>query len=349
MKLNFIDKILIIINSILIFFQMLLMGTFGDFHYFPLLNILVPIFALVNLIFFIYWIFIFKWPFILFIASLFIAHSDWSLLYKFPSNSISVSNGLKIMSFNVRLFNSYNWIGSDDIPDEIESFILKEDPDILCFQEFSFEKSPKFLNYKYRYIQSLTENGENGLSILSKYPLYNRGLINFENSNNGGIYSDLKYKNDTIRIYNLHFESLHLSLNDSINNTRHSEKIKKRLDHVVKKIRQSKSRQQIEKIFNIQEKQVMKFNEIQEKNNYLSIVCTDLNNNAFSKPYSLLTLNYIDSFAQKGSGFGTTYEISSIPFRIDFILVDPRIEVIRFETYDLSLSDHRPISAVVKL
>ncbi len=65
---------------------------------------------------------------------------------------------------------------------------------------------------------------------------------------------------------------MHLSLDDSINTTGHSEKIKKKLDHVVKKIRQSKSRQQIKKIFNIQEKQVMKFNEIQEKNNYVVVM-----------------------------------------------------------------------------
>ena len=139
MKLNFFDKILMLINLILIFAQMLIMGIFGDFHLFPLLNILVPIFALVNFIFFIYWIFIFKWPFILFISSLFFGYSDWLLLYKFPSNKISTSNGLKVMSFNVRLFNSYNWIDLDDIPDQIESFILRGS-DIIS-QDFSVEKS----------------------------------------------------------------------------------------------------------------------------------------------------------------------------------------------------------------
>ncbi len=348
MKLNFFHKILILVNSIFIFLQMLLIGTFGDFYHYPLLNILIPFFVLVNLIFFVYWIFVFKWPFILFIASLFFGYSNLILLYKFPSNSVSVSNGLKIMSFNVRLFNSYNWIESDDIPNKIESFILKEDPDVLCFQEFSLEASPKFLNYKYRHVQSLTKNGENGLSILSKYPLYNKSLIDFENSDNGGIYSDLKYKNDTIRIYNLHFESLHLSSNDSIIQREYSEEITKRLDQVIRTFRQSKLRNQIEKIFKIQEKQVLKFNRIQKKSDNLSVVCTDLNNIAFSKPYRLLSSNYDDSFVEKGSGFGTTYEIFSIPFRIDFILADPRLEVVRFETYDLSLSDHKPISAVIK-
>ena len=60
-----------LINLILIFAQMLIMGIFGDFHLFPLLNILVPIFALVNLIFYLL-DFHFKWPFILFISSLFL-------------------------------------------------------------------------------------------------------------------------------------------------------------------------------------------------------------------------------------------------------------------------------------
>ena len=47
-------------------------------------------------------------------------------LYKFPNNAIPISNGLKVMSFNVRLFNSFKWIDSKSVPESIESFISNE-------------------------------------------------------------------------------------------------------------------------------------------------------------------------------------------------------------------------------
>ena len=42
----------------------------------------------------------------------------------------SSERDLKVMSFNVRLFNSYNWIEEKNIPESIVSFINQESPDI---------------------------------------------------------------------------------------------------------------------------------------------------------------------------------------------------------------------------
>ena len=44
--------------------------------------------------------------------------------YKFSSESVSKSeNSFSIMSYNVRLFNLYNWIDDESIPAKIQEFI----------------------------------------------------------------------------------------------------------------------------------------------------------------------------------------------------------------------------------
>ena len=41
------------------------------------------------------------------------------------------------MSYNVRLFNAYGWINDPDISNKIEALIQEENPDVICFQEYS--------------------------------------------------------------------------------------------------------------------------------------------------------------------------------------------------------------------
>ena len=190
MRLNFVFKILMLINLVLLIFQLILMGTFWEFYRYPFLNLMVPVIAFVNMVFFVFWVIKFKWPFILFIFSVLIGFKEWGKLYKFPNNAIPVSNGIKVMSFNVRLFNSYQWIDAKEVPKSIENFIQKESPDLVCLQEYSKEFSPKFKNYPYRYVKSSKKNGQNGLCILSKYKLFNPRYIDFEKSNNSAIYAD---------------------------------------------------------------------------------------------------------------------------------------------------------------
>ena len=332
MKLNFVFKILMLINLVLLIFQLILMGTFWEFYRYPFLNLMVPVIAFVNMVFFVFWVIKFKWPFFLFIFSVLIGFKEWGKLYKLPNNAIPVSNGIKVMSFNVRLFNSYQWIDAKEVPKSIENFIQKESPDLVCLQEYSKEFSPKFKNYPYRYVKSSKKNGQNGLCILSKYKLFNPRYIDFEKSNNSAIYADFLYKMDTVRVYNVHLESLSINLKDTLFTQKHSQKFVERIQSVIQK----------------QQLQIEQFEEIDQKNKYPTIICTDLNNNAFSQPYNRLKNNRQDAFTLSGDGLGATYKLAYFPFRIDFIFTDSKFNVINFTTHDLKLSDHKPISALLE-
>ena len=331
MKLNFIQKILMLLNSFLLILQLFLMGTFWDFYQYPFLNLMVPFIALINIFFLVFWVFKLKWPLFLFIFSLLIGFNEWGKLYKLPNNAIPVSSGIKVMSFNVRLFNRYQWSEASDIPESIERFIKSEDPDVVCLQEYSKVSSPKFKNYPYQYIRPSKRNRQNGLCILSKYKLFNRNFLEFENSNNCAVSADIFYKKDTVRIYNVHLESLSINLNDTLFTQQHSQKFVKRIQGVIEK----------------QYGQVDQFLSVDQKNPHPSIVCTDLNNNAFSQSYERLKSDRFDAFIASGDGLGATYKLAYFPFRIDFIFTDSKFNIINFTTHDLDLSDHKPISALL--
>jgi len=139
----------------------------------------------------------------------------------------------------------------------------------------------------------------------------------------------LIWKKDTLRFYNFHFESFRLNRSDSLISSNYSEKIRKKLQAV----------------FEIQSNQVSQFNTLSHSNTYPEVICTDLNNNAFSESYKLLSKNRIDSFTEAGAGLGATYYFSSLPLRIDFIFTSKSLRVIDYKTHQVKLSDHRPISA----
>ena len=160
----------------------------------------------------------------------------------------------------------------------------------------------------------------------------NRSRLDFEDSNNSAIYADLYYKKDTIRIYNVHLESLRINLKDTLFTQQHSQKFIDRIQTVVQK----------------QELQIDRFEEVDKRNDHPTIICTDLNNNAFSRVYDRLKNDRFDAFVLSGDGLGATYKLAYFPFRIDFIFTDQKFKVLNFNTYDLKLSDHKPISALLE-
>ena len=56
-----------------------------------------------------------------------------------------------------------------------------------------------------------------------------------------------------------------------------------------------------------------------------------------------------DSFIQRGSGFGRSFDFKLFPMRIDFILSDARLDVVDHQNYDVSYSDHFPLISTLSL
>mgnify|MGYP006089949741 CR=1 FL=1 len=316
------------INAFLLVLQLIAMGSISGIISIPIFSLVVPLLCFANIFFFIFWLIRFQWPFLLFVLTFVIGFKEWRLLYQFKDKGIIISDGLSVMSYNVRSFNRFKWLDTSNIPKEINTFITNESPDIISFQEYAIDLAPIFKDYPYLFFTPYTRNGKVGSCIISKLPLYNPQPVLFTGSENGGMYVDFLYKKDTLRLYNIHFESLGFNLKDTLVDSHYSKKI----------------RSKINEVFAIQQLQVLQVKKIMNGSVFPEIICTDLNNNAFSASYRALSKGMKDSFLAKGAGFGSTYQFPYFPLRIDYILTDPKMKTISFKTHSIKLSDHKPIS-----
>ncbi|MHC5202689.1 endonuclease/exonuclease/phosphatase family protein [Myroides sp. LJL119] len=300
---------------------------------FPLLSVfslLLPSLLIINVVFFIYWLIFFKKQIWLSGLILLLGGTFINKFYRFSGKDLPVSqNDFTLMSYNVRLFNLFNWIDRSDVGTEIQDFVLSHDPDILALQEYSKNTNIKFTNYPYQYIVSHGNKIKTGQAIFSKYRIIDKGEINLPNSNNNVIFADVLKNKDTIRIYSIHLQSISISPD-----------IHERIDEVNSKA----IIKRISKAFKEQQMQSELIRSHMDDANHRKIICGDMNNSAFSYVYRNVKGDLEDAFVQAGQGFGRTYDFKLFPMRIDYIFVDPSIQVKSFHTYSGFVnSDHFPL------
>lgn len=290
-----------------------------------LLSLIVPFLIISNVLFAIYWLIKLKRQFLVSLIVLAIGFTTLNAFFKIDEKKVLLNNDVKIMSYNVRLFNLYKWKkeNKEETLKSITNFITKKTPDIVCFQEFLTTYKNKF-NYKYKYVN--TDGSNFGQAIYTNYKILNSGSLNFDNTANNAIYIDFIKQKDTIRIYNVHLESLKIQLNKENFGEKNSKKLFNRLQINFKK----------------QAAQVEKLIAHEKKSPYKTIICGDFNNTAFSWVYKKLKGNKTDAFVEAGKGFGKSYDYL-FPARIDFILANNKFTVNNFKTYKVKYSDHFPI------
>ena len=335
-KLSLLNKIIYLINNV--FALLLLLSIVIPFiqpKAFPLISLLslaVPILIFTHLIFIIYWVLNGVKKQLFLSASCVLLTIFFSYFpYKFNGKVAKRDDSFTIMNYNAHLFNVYGSLDSDNIPSKIADFVKLNDPDIVTFQEYADDQIDLF-DFPYKYIE-LGKKKKFGQAIFSKYRIINKGSLNFENSFNNAIFIDIVIKSDTLRVYNLHLESFGIK----VNNLNLNEKDSKRLLH------------RLSTAFVKQQGQVEKFISHSTTCEYKIVVCGDLNNTAYSWAYRNVRRNFKDTFLEAGNGFGKTYSFAKYPLRIDFILVDEKIEVNEHQNFDVKLSDHEPILAKLSL
>lgn len=330
-KLSFINKIIFFFNNIL---ALLFLASFAipfvPPKTLPILSVLsltVPLLLFAHILFIIYWWIVgVKKQFLLSAFCVFLAILFSYFPYKFSEKKIISGSSFSVMNYNVRLFNKYEWIDDDDIPKKISNLIKQNNPDILTLQELDLSADID-IAYPYKFINFKGNNKVFGQAIYSKFEIINKGSLNFTDSNNNAIFIDILKGNDTIRIYNLHLESLGILPDKDFLGEKDSEKMIKRLSNSFVK----------------QQDQVEKFNTHKGKCRYKCIISGDLNNTAYSWAYKEIKGDLKDTFVEAGKGFGKTYDFNKYPLRIDFILVDKHFKVNQHKNFDDLYSDHFPV------
>jgi endonuclease/exonuclease/phosphatase family metal-dependent hydrolase len=289
--------------------------------------------------------------------------AGWSFVSTFVrilpgGNEEKGSGGMKlgVMSYNVRLFDLYNWSENTRTRDLIFEQLRSSEAGVYCFQEFYYTSRKgifetrdtllRLLKTPYiheKYTHKMTGEQYFGVVTLSKYPIVNKGELAFDNDqNNFCIFSDIAVEEDTIRVFNAHLASIRLQREDY----RFMESGGEGSDRL------EGSRRIAGRLRDAAKKRARQSDEIAEaiKNSpYPVVLCGDFNDTPVSYTYGRLSEGLEDSFVARGMGTGGTY-IGKIPsFRIDYILHSDDIQTLRFKTYNEKLSDHRAIEAMLSI
>lgn len=312
-----------------------------------------PYILIVNILFLIYWIIRRKKDFFISLLVLIITlpYSTDIFQINFKSSFDDNENTIKFMSFNVRVFDLYNWNTNYKTRDSIIDYIKNENPDVLCIQEFFYDQSNKFptrqilcndLGYKYfhdEYTMNVVKVHNFGIATFSKYPIVNTGALKFRKTNNICIYTDILINGDTIRFYNGHLQSVHFGKFEYETIDSLGLKIDQEQITGIKGI--------MKKLKNAYEKRANQTDLILkniENSPHRIVACGDFNDTPVSYTYNKFSKKLDDAFIESGNGFGSSY-IGRIPFlRIDFIFHSKEIKSTNFQTHKIKLSDHYPIS-----
>ena len=253
------------------------------------------------------------------------------------------SSTISISSFNVRRMDEYKWLEGEETRDNILAFLSTISDDVVCFQELPFAMKPnvsKALNGAT--VKHATN--DSGPAVATTLQIIHTEPWTYADEKFArGIILDVlsKSSNDTIRIFNVHLQSVGFVGGDydAVRLGPDAEQSKKLWSR-------------LSSAFSIRSDQTKALRATLNSSPYPVLLCGDFNDTPISFALSTLRSGYpemLDAFASCGSGLGATY-VGDIPgLRIDYIMNSPSLEAVSFTTHDIQLSDHRPISAVFSI
>ena len=351
-------KILLAINTV---FAIALLLAYLAVHISPvvfalpaLFGLAYPYLLLINIILVITWLSYLRYEALISVVVIALGITHFSNYLKIRKTSGNKENAIKVLSYNTMAFSYLGYSNIETTKQKELKLIKNLNPDIICLQEFSGRGNPSQyesevisqLGGKYNPHLKVISNGRNrfyGIITLSKYPIVNRGEIEYPQSSSFSIYCDVVIRKDTFRIYNNYLQSFGLRNMDRP----FIEEMVGRVDQeTIKGIWRLTGSLRRGFIIRAIQSQVLK--EHIDRSPYPVIVMGDFNDTPVSYSYRKIRRGLNDSFVNSGYGAGFTYNGNYPPNRIDYILYDDALINTSFDIIKVKYSDHYPIVAYFK-
>lgn len=315
-----------------------------------------PIFLLLNICFFIFWLTIQRYKSALLPLFGFLLCYQQIATY-FPINLHAEEvpqEHIKLLSYNIMGFGDAKK-GNNQHP--ILTYLYESNADILCLQEYNTSSNGNIPSqkeveqtlkaYKYKHIQTVGNKGSkrSRVACFSKYPILSAKTIKSAGEYNGAVAYQLKIGKDTLLLINCHLESNKLKKAD-----------KEIYEEMIAAPEQEKmkngSRQLLDKLGKAvairasQAEAIRK--EITTTRHPFVIVCGDFNDTPISYTHRIIKEGMNDAYSESGNGAGISYNKNKFFFRIDHILTTPNLKTYNCRV-DRSIknSDHFPISCQI--
>lgn len=322
-------------------------------HY-PLLSIMglfFPLFLVINFLFLFFWL-LFKVRYAL------IPFAGFLLCYvpirKYmpinPSEDIP-KDAIKVLSYNTLSF-AYGATEEGEVNPIVE-YVKEQQADIVCLQEATpslstWQQIDSLLCPDYAYVDTITHpNGNNGMMVLSKYPILRKERIPYESNGNLSAAFFLRIQGKEVILINNHLETTGLSIEER-------QKFKSLVKgHLETDTAEQTSKLLLQKLAESTKKRapqaeaVAKF--IREHKGASILLCGDFNDGPISYAHRTVAKELTDCYVESGNGPGISYNRGGFYVRIDNIMCSDDWKPYGCHVDNkIAVSDHYPILCYLK-
>lgn len=332
-----------------------------EYKYLPFFGLAYPFLLFFNALMIVWWCFRKRWAFaVATIVLILIGGQALNATLGFVGESgegpKENAESVRMMTYNVHSFKPFGLENIESIKAQMLDLIGKENPDIICFQEyFTRKKGPfditdslkRILKTPYYYFVPSMKNDYEayGLAIFSRYPIKEKGLIKFDDdfSGNASIYADVQISHKKIRVYNVHLQSISFREEDY----NYIDKVAHKMDPDL--VPSKRILKMLKDAFVKRSAQVDIMKSHMETCKTPFLIAGDFNDTPASYAVTQLTESLHNTFKEQGTGMGRTYNGKFPNFQIDYIAATKDFKVLNYRIIQAKLSDHFPVRSDLKL
>jgi len=273
-------------------------------------------------------------------------------LVNINGNNLKEETGYRIVTYNVHGFAGVrNGTSNYENQRLVHKYLNALHPQVVCLQEYAMksQKHARYINYlnsglnqEYKHLSPFDQEYKGTSYIFvtaSSYPIVNQGNIVSPENKLYGIYSDVRFPEGIIRVFNIHLQSVQfIAEKDLLKPTRKIPAlhfIEKYLKGTIIKLSRAFPRRAYQAAGIALEI---------KKSPYPVIIAGDFNDTPGSYAYETLLKGRNDAAIGHSWGFNKTYAESSYPVRIDHIFTDCKaLKPVYYRRDKIYLSDHFPV------